>query len=131
MILITASHTVMILITASHTVMTLIIHASLTVMHLLIILASPTVMRLLIILASPTVMSLLIIHAILTVMSLLIILASPTAIIHASQSTISHNQPIKLSSSYISLIIFLANAIKEYHHTIMRHFISFCEITLM
>merc|ERR1719187_1748459 len=127
--------------------MTLIIHASLTVMRLLIILASPTVMRLLIILASPTViihailtvMSLLIIHAsptaiihdILTVMSLLIILASPTAIIHASQSTISHNQPIKLFSSYISLIIFLANAIKEYHHTIMRHFISFCEITLM
>merc|ERR1719188_784872 len=110
-----------------HVSPTVIIHAILTVMSLLIIHASPTA----IIHAILTVMSLLIIHAILTVMSLLIILASPTAIIHASQSTISHNQPIKLSSSYISLIIFLANAIKEYHHTIMRHFISFCEITLM
>merc|ERR1740131_856527 len=91
----------MILITASHTVMIVIIHAIHTVTSLLIIHASLTV----------------IIHAILTVMSLLIIHASPTAIIHASQFTISHNQPIiKLSSSYISLINLLANAIKEYHH---------------
>merc|ERR1719228_739222 len=93
MILITASHTVMILITASHTVMTLIIHASHTVM-ILIIHASHTVMR-------------------------LIILASPTVIIPAShtdmsQSTINQPHPIiKLSSSYISLIIFLANTISK------------------
>merc|ERR1740131_530900 len=60
----------------------------------------------------------LIIHASLTV----IIHASPTAIIHASQSTIGHNQPIiKLSSSYISLINFLANTITK-STTMMRHF---------
>merc|ERR1712121_350600 len=87
-------------------VMILIIHASHTVMRL-IILASPTV----------------IIHAIHTVMSLLIIHASHTVIIHASHTDMSQsticNQPhpiIKLSSSYISLINLLANAIKEYHH---------------